>query len=170
MAELLKVLRTYLVLGVLAIAVLIAYRLGTTYSWKTAPEEDTLMAPLLKSGAMFRMDRRAVDKPLERGAVVAYQKDPRDPDAFLLGRIVGLPGERVAVKDGAVLVDGEVLSEPGRASPTLGKVPEIRIPRGYYFVLVDERNDGRFNTPGANADSRDFGPVAACRMLGKLAH
>ena len=171
MADLFKILRNYLLLGLLSIACIAVYRLKETYSWMTVPEHDSLMAPLLAPGSIFRIDCRAVDVPLERGAVVAYLKDVKEPDAFLLGRIVGLPGERVAVNNGTVMLDGKPLSEPGRASPTLGMVPEMLVPRGHYFILVDERNDERFRQQDNSTplDSRGFGPVPACRMIGRLA-
>ncbi|GEM_PF-3938583 len=170
MADLLKILRSYLVLGVLVILCITAYRIGTSYRWKTVPEQDGLMAPLLKPGAMFRLDCRDTGLPLARGVVVAYLKDAKDPDAFLLGRIVGLPGERVAVSGGAVLVNGAPLSEPGMASPTRGRVSEMIVPRDHYFVLVDERSDSRFEYDGdLPVDSRALGPVSACRILGRLA-
>ena len=169
MADLFKILRAYLVLGGLALACITVYRLKQAYGWLTVPEQDSLMAPLLSPGSFFRIDRKAVEKPLERFAVVAYLKDVRTPDAILLGRIVGLPGERIAVTDGAVLVDGKPLPEPGRATPTYGRVSDMLVPRDHYFVLVDERSDPRFQQGGGNADSRDFGPVPACRMIGRLA-
>jgi signal peptidase I len=56
----------------------------------------------------------------QRGDVVAIRFIPADgainklepPHVMLLKRVIGLPGETIAFKDGRVLIDGEILDEP----------------------------------------------------------
>jgi signal peptidase I len=85
---------------------------------------------------------------LSRGDAVAFRLEDR-PEAILISRIVGLPGEQIEVRESNVYADGVLLEEisrdftPGEALVTLG--PEE------YFVLGDNRV--------ASIDSRDFGPI-----------
>lgn len=65
----------------------------------------------------------------------------------IVKRIVGLPGERVAIANGAVYVDGTPLAEIS----VMGEpedLPEQTVPDGFVFVLGDNR------TPGESLDSR----------------
>ena len=162
MGELLKILRVYLFLGVLAVAGGLVYWLFGAYAWRIMPEDDTTMVPLVGPGQLFRLDKRLPPpERLCRGEVVAYQKDAADPDSLRLGRVVALPGERVAIANGQVRLNGEAMVDPTVSAKTEGSVPEILVPRGYLFLLVDARTEGI-------SDSRTFGPVSATRLLGKV--
>jgi signal peptidase I len=162
MGELLKILRVYLFLGVLTVAGGLVYWLFAAYTWRSLPEDDVTMMPLLKPGQLFRIDKRLLSpERLRRGDVVAYQKEPADPDSLRLGRVVALPGERVAIADGQVRLNGEMMLDPTVSARTEGSLSEILVPRGTLFLLVDERAETR-------SDSRAFGPVSAARLLGKV--
>jgi len=77
-------------------------------------------------------------------------------------RVIGLPGETVEVKDGAVYVDGTKLAEPyvydQQPTTTMGATERWVIPTGELFVLGDHRE--------ASADSRAFGPIPLTDVLG----
>lgn len=87
----------------------------------------------------------------------------------LIKRVVGLPSERVVIKDGAVTVynsdhpDGfrpEIILPDGSfIESTTGEVDTI-VPEGTVFVLGDNRSN--------SLDSRAFGPVDATDIVGKL--
>jgi signal peptidase I len=74
-----------------------------------------------------------------------------------VGRVVGLPGERVVCCDvqGRVSVDGRPLDEPYlRQSSRAGGNPfDVRVPPGRLFVMGDERDD----SGGSQAHLSDLG-------------
>lgn len=77
----------------------------------------------------------------------------------LIKRIIGLPGDVIRIKDGAVLRNGEPLDEPYIAEPfTFGEL-EVTVPAESVFILGDNRAVSR--------DSRDpavgFVPMSSIR-------
>ena len=93
-----------------------------------------------------------------RGDVVAYVPPPSfDPTRSVerVARIVGLPGERLELRNGGVVVNGAPLAEPyldGKSASSGSDVPPVAIPAGDVFLVGDNRT--------ASIDSRFFGPVA----------
>ena len=107
-----------------------------------------------------------------RGDIVVI--DSKVLDKVLIKRVVGLPGERIALHDGAVYIDGRPLAEPyvdftgGRREQTdpffdTGKpwalVTSYLIPAGHYFVMGDNRE--------VSDDSRDWGTVPRSEIIGE---
>ena len=79
----------------------------------------------------------------------------------LIKRVIGLPGERVEIERGRVIVDGRQLIEPyvQGAETHCGGDCTWDVPEGYYFVLGDNRRDSR--------DSREGWMVPADSIVGK---
>ena len=85
----------------------------------------------------------------------------------LIKRIIGLPGERVTIEDGKVVIksgrkdDGEVLAEiylsEGQTSSTTG-ISLIKLDPGEYFALGDNRK--------VSIDSRELGPIDLWEIKG----
>ncbi|MEJ2209292.1 MAG: signal peptidase I [Anaerolineae bacterium] len=103
-----------------------------------------------------KLDYRLRDP--RRGDIIVFF-DPRDGDRKLIKRIIGLPGETVAINNGQVSIDGQTLEEPyiqnqGRysASPTL-------VPEGHYYVLGDNRAN--------SSDSHNWGTLAENKIVGR---
>jgi signal peptidase I len=86
-----------------------------------------------------------------RGDIVVYP-DPARPGQDLIKRVVGLPGETVAITGGQVVIDGMLLAEPWADGPTLPD-GEWTNQTGTIFALGDNR---RMSV----GDSRSTGPIS----------
>ncbi|MFD0697357.1 signal peptidase I [Paenibacillus sp. GCM10027628] len=56
-------------------------------------------------------------------------------------RLIGLPGDTIEVKDGALYRNGEKVDEPYVKSPMTYTFNKVTVPAGNYFFLGDNRND-----------------------------
>ncbi|HAX24558.1 MAG TPA: signal peptidase I [Thermomicrobiales bacterium] len=101
--------------------------------------------------------------PPQRGDIVVLHP-PVDRGKPYIKRVIGLPGERLSIHDGAVYINGQRLEEPylhGVSTSwagTLGQ-QEITIPDGQVYVLGDNRAN--------SSDSRAFGPIAIDQIIGR---
>jgi signal peptidase I len=93
----------------------------------------------------------------ERGDIVVLRVRPGDE--LLIKRIIGLPGDEVAIHDGQVYVNGEALDEPYLDQNTRGNLAPRVVPPLHVFVMGDNRR--------ASNDSRSFGPVHMDNIVGK---
>ena len=109
--------------------------------------------------------------PYERGDIIVFQppESMRSPSGEpFIKRVIGLPGDRVELEDGQVLVNGVELDEPylfmrgGKpesTEPSFEGETSWRVPDGALFVMGDHRS--------ASADSREFGPIDVSTVLGR---
>jgi signal peptidase I len=125
---------------------------------------------------------------IERGDIVTF-RSPGIPQEFLVKRVIGLPGDRLRIENGQVLVNGAPLNEPYVAfepiadNPYLDRFPtqvysdpsvrpdwwrqlqqdtrngELVIPPNKYFMLGDNRNH--------SADSRFWGYVDRSQIFAR---
>jgi signal peptidase I len=86
---------------------------------------------------------------------------PYDQAKSYIKRVIGLPGETVAVVDGDVFIDGEKLEEPYLVEEYRDRQNHSPVvePAGEYYVLGDRRNSSN--------DSRVWGPVPRNSIYGK---
>ena len=101
--------------------------------------------------------RHAFSAP-KRGDIIVL-KHPAHPETDLIKRIIGLPGERVEVRDQKVFIDGSVLNEPYIVAPGGPEELPTLVPEGEYFVMGDNRT--------ASSDSRSFGFAPEELIIGR---
>lgn len=101
----------------------------------------------------------------QRGEVIVFEAPGGDGEEFIK-RIIGLPNEKVGLKDGKVLINGRLLDESYLAqtlvtggSTFLRDGEEVSVPEGHYLVLGDNRP--------ASSDSRTWGFVAKDKITGR---
>jgi signal peptidase I len=101
-----------------------------------------------------------------RGQVIVFRY-PKDPSKVFVKRVVGLPGDRVVVKNGSVTVYSK--DKPGGFNPdsgyektdttTLIDTDEV-VQTNNVFVMGDNR------TPGGSYDSREWGELPSSYIIG----
>src|SRR5712664_2081766 len=98
------------------------------------------MAPTYHNGRINLINRLAFRwHGPKRGDVVAVQLDRSR--LVLLKRVVGLPGERIAVQAGRVVVNGRTLDEQyAKVSENPPSQSEIVLGPDEYFVIGDNRD------------------------------
>ena len=125
--------------------------------------EGTSMLPRLEDH-----DRLFINKfvyhfsAIQHGDVVVFHY-PRDPEKSYIKRVIAVPGDRLRIDGGDVILNGRRLEEPYvpdeyRDSRSL---PEMVIPESYYYMMGDHRS--------ISSDSREFGPVERDLIYGKAA-
>jgi signal peptidase I len=94
----------------------------------------------------------------KRGDIVIFDY-PKDVSQVYVKRVVGLPGETVAIQAGQVFIDGKPLAEPYRVYAAHGDMAAQAIPRSQYFVMGDNRD--------VSDDSRYWGDLPRQDIIGR---
>ncbi|HEY1253578.1 MAG TPA: signal peptidase I [Terracidiphilus sp.] len=132
-----------------------------TFLYQPVRVEGTSMLPRLED-----QDRLFINKfvyhftSIERGDVVVFHY-PRDPEKSYIKRVIALPGDRLRIVQGTVLVNGVALKEnyvPEEFRDSRSYA-EIVVPEGTFFMMGDHRS--------ISSDSREFGPVERSLIYGK---
>ncbi len=94
----------------------------------------------------------------ERGDPVAVRM--AGAGVVYVKRIVGMPGERVSIEAGVVLINGEPLLEPHVLYKTVWNMDEVALRADEYFLIGDNR--------GMSMKNHDFGKASRDRIIGKM--
>lgn len=125
--------------------------------------QGTSMLPLLADGERIVVDKVTYRfRAVEHGDVVVFWY-PRDPSVSFIKRIVGVPGDTVELRRGALFVNGREVREDyvdARYRDDESH-PPVEVQRGFYYVLGDHRNSSN--------DSRTWGDVPEKYIYGKAA-
>lgn len=76
----------------------------------------------------------------KRGDIVVFPF-PDDEKVNFIKRVIGLPGETISGKDGLVYINGKPLKEPYVKEKINADFKPLKIPKGCYFMMGDNRND-----------------------------
>lgn len=106
----------------------------------------------------------------ERGDVIVFRA-PQNQAIDFIKRIIGLPGEKVKLSGGKIIIinaknpsglslnEPYTKGEPTREGTTLKEGQELTVPAGEFFVLGDNRTH--------SSDSREFGTVSKSLIIGR---
>jgi signal peptidase I len=159
----------------LAIVAVLAFQaeVAKPYRIPTASMEPTLHCAKPVSGCLSRVADRVLANRLvyrvhepRRGDIVVFSAPARVEAACgasgaFVKRIVGLPGEKLSMRNGVVLINGVSLVEPylrrGYRGRENGEWPRIASDR--YFVLGDNRT--------MSCDSRRWGVIRRTDIIGR---
>jgi len=141
-----------------------ALALGALVAAGLAARRARLEPMLVKGGSM-----RPTLGPGQRIAVAPLLRPPRRGDLVVVRRegglevvkrVVGLPGEQVRLRAGRLEVDGRPVPEPYLPGGSGAGELDLRLGPAQYLVLGDHR--------AASTDGRDFGPVGADAVVGRV--
>ncbi len=76
----------------------------------------------------------------------------------LIKRVVGIPGDKIEVKDGQLIRNNQIINEPWVIEEIKYDMPSIIVPRDSIWVLGDNRNN--------SLDSHLWGPLPAENLVG----
>ncbi len=128
------------------------------------------MAPALEQGDRVLVEKLTYRFRAPRRWEVAVFQYPPEPRRVFMKRVVGLPGESLELRAGAILIDGAALKLPPEvathhwlnAEPYGEPSHAFRIPAECYFVLGD--------TSTASLDSRYWGCVPRSHFIGRAVY
>jgi signal peptidase I len=119
--------------------------------------EDTVPA-----GATLSVERYG-GSAVQRGDIVVFIAPDAvvaDSSPSFVKRVIGLPGESVAVHDGATWINGQPLAELYIKEPPGYTYGPVALPADSYFVLGDNRNN--------SSDSHAWNALSGDKILGRV--
>jgi signal peptidase I len=121
--------------------------------------EGLSMQPTIRDGELLIVSRVSYRlRAPRRGEIVAVRL--AGERAVLVKRILAGPGDRVAIADGDVVVNGVTIAEPYVAHRRPWRMAEVALGADQYFVVGDNRGmPMELHTMGTVARERLIGPV-----------
>ena len=131
-----------------------------TFVFQNFVVEGSSMFPTLQQGDRLIVSRLSylLGEP-SRGDIIVFQY-PYGPERDFVKRIIGLPGETVAIENGQVLINGKPLPpEDYVQNKSSDTRPSVTLADDEYFVMGDNRT--------GSSDSRSWGPLQKHFIIGK---
>lgn len=131
------------------------------FTWVLLPvrAEGISMQPTYEPGSFRLVNRLAFRwRAPARGDIVAIRL--AGTRVVYVKRVIGLPGERLHIQGGQVLIDGRPLDEPYVVNRRPWDYAEVEIGPQEYFVVGDNR--------GMNLRDHAMGRVDAVRIVGRV--
>lgn len=125
---------------VLVIAFVFVYYIG----FRTSVVGNS-MSPTLENRQEILVNRfiYSVTNP-KPNDIVVFLPNGNEKSHYYVKRVIGVPGDTVQIRDGAVYVNGELFDEEVETAAVLDAelaAEEIRLAEDEYFVLGDNRNN-----------------------------
>lgn len=158
--------RYWILFGTLGLFLILTVTTATCFAFYTSSGNS--MNPTLKADktVFVRNYFQKIDGTPKRGAIMVFYP-PGNRNIKVVKRVVGLPGDRIEIKGGAVYVNDvryeETYTEPGiKTQPQLSFPHHStwKVPDDALFFLGDNRR------PGASNDSRNFGCIPLADVIG----
>jgi signal peptidase I len=124
--------------------------------WSLSPNIVHVLLPNV--GPTGQTERTYVFHSPQRGDIIVFRY-PQDPSRDFIKRVIGVPGDTVEIRDGAVYVNGQTSPEPYIMAPPHYQMGPQRVTPGNYFVLGDNRNN--------SSDSHVWGQVPWSDIIGQ---
>lgn len=144
------------------IAVVIRTFIASPFKIPTSSMWPTLMAGdrIFVSKFTYRF------KEPQRTDIIVFRY-PEDPKRAFIKRLVAFGGEKVQIKDGDIIIDGEIVTRSEgfkghyyyNRDPFGGRGRPVKVPEQHFYVLGDNSKDSR--------DSRYWGFVPKKNLIGK---
>jgi signal peptidase I len=117
------------------------------------------MTPSLQGGQIILVNRVAYRlQPVRHGDIIVFQS-PEAAQDILVKRVIALPGENVALKQGKLFIDNVPVAEPYVAQLDADGFGPLKVQDGTLFVLGDHR--------GVSNDSRSWGLLPMGLVAGR---
>jgi signal peptidase I len=141
-----------------------------TYDYVWVPLDNFQMTPRFKPKEFYWGKRISDVSTLKHNNVIYYNYPHRltgsRNECLFFARVLGLPGDRLAIKDGKVYRNGNIVEEVYLDPTSIKKetLPELLIPRDYVYVLNDNRM--KMGPEIYFRDSRSWGPLLGNCLIG----
>lgn len=145
-------------IGTIVVALLIAV-VVRVFLFSPYDVEGASMQPTLEDDEKIIVNKWSyrIHEPAHGDIVVFHAEEGRD----FIKRVIGLPGDRIELKNGKVYRNGILLNEPyiqGITYPR-GTSQITKVPEGMLYVLGDNRENSK--------DSRDLGFIQQSKVVGR---
>lgn len=123
------------------------------------------MEPALGNNAYLVTDKISYKTRDPKQGEIIIVRPPDNPGVHYVKRIIGVPGDKVEIKDNSVFINGSKLNEPYLANNTKTQTPDskpfvVTLKQDEYFVLGDNREHSR--------DSRELGPIPKTNIVSRV--
>jgi signal peptidase I len=143
----------------LSAQVVILLAIGLAFFLRIPQVTGPSMLPHVQPGELVLINTLAYRLgPIKRGDIIALHHDEATAQTFLK-RVVALPGDRVRIERGTLIVNDRPVVEPYVSFPDRRNIAEVTVPQHSLYVLGDNRAESE--------DSRVWGPVDENAVIGK---
>jgi signal peptidase I len=158
----LKIVRDYALVILVTASLALAIRLFVVEAYRVPSD---FMAPGLGAGDLIFVSKLPYSfggkRVPRRGDVMVFSLFSA-PGKEYLKRVIGLPGDRIAIKNGKIVLNGAPYDD-GKTYRVIWEhvedIPEVQVPDGNLFVLGDNRDKGQ--------DSRHWGFLPLAGLKGR---